>query len=179
MKFLDNIRIENPERDAEVRRPLPEMMTFPLFPRRHRPLPPDSYGHHPLPSDPHGHHPLPPHKKRDFNIEFDEGDAEIFGRIFGDEDIAVAAMEVILDAPPDTKVIAYQILKMIRPFMPNARLSSFDLGENAEEAYAAIYADNGKTIVDIVEESPEDKDIISRMLVYLNMLMLGDDSGED
>ena len=120
MKFLDNIRIEDPERVAEERRTQLETMTFPLFSRRHRPIPPDPYGRHPLPPGPHGRHPVPPHKKRDFHIEFDEGDAEIFCRIFGDEDTAIAAMEIVLDAPPDTKVIAFQILKMIKEVLYNA-----------------------------------------------------------
>ena len=62
--------------------------------------------------------------------------------------------------------------------MHNPRFSSPVLGENAEEAYAS-YTDAGKTIMDILEESPEDKAVISRMLAYLQMLMLSDGTGED
>lgn len=46
--------------------------------------------------------------------EFDEKDREIFMRVFGDEDSADAAVQVIRNAPPEIAVLTLQIMEMIR-----------------------------------------------------------------
>lgn len=59
-------------------------------------------------------HPVPPHRRRRIYLEPDEEEFEIFVRIFGDEDSAAAALQIIQDAPPEIAVIAAQISELIR-----------------------------------------------------------------
>ena len=58
--------------------------------------------------------PVPPHLRTRFYPEFDEKDREIFMRVFGDEDSADAAVQVIRNAPPEIAVLTLQIMEMIR-----------------------------------------------------------------
>lgn len=67
------------------------------------------------PRPPHPPHaPVPPHHRKRLYLEFEEEDWEIFVRVFGDEDSADAAMQVIQDAPPEIGVLAVQMVEMIR-----------------------------------------------------------------
>ena len=57
---------------------------------------------------------VPPHERRAMmHIEFDEGDWGLLQEIFGDEDTAAAAAEIIQDAPPEIKVLAVQLINLI------------------------------------------------------------------
>ena len=61
-----------------------------------------------------GGHPIPPHEKKNMmHIDFRESDYELFMEVFEDEDTAVAAMQIIHDAPPEVQILAVQLVKMI------------------------------------------------------------------
>lgn len=56
----------------------------------------------------------PPHvRRRMFRIEFDEADQAAFQEVFGDEDTAAAAMDILFNAPPEIQVLALQLLHII------------------------------------------------------------------
>ncbi len=68
--------------------------------------------HHPRPH--HHHHPLPPHlRERQIQLDFDETDWTVLREVFGDEDTARAAAEIISMAPPEMQVVACQLINMI------------------------------------------------------------------
>ncbi len=57
---------------------------------------------------------MPPHERKALmNIEFDEGDWELLKEVFGDEDTAVAASEIIREAPPEIQILAIQLMNII------------------------------------------------------------------
>ena len=59
-------------------------------------------------------HPIPPHERKGLvKIEFESGDWALLNEIFGDEDTAAAAMEIIKDAPPEIQILAVQLMKII------------------------------------------------------------------
>ena len=66
----------------------------------------------------HGHRPhggpVPPHARRNLiEIDFDEVDWNVMNDVFGDEDTAFAAAEVIRKAPPEIKILAIQLMNII------------------------------------------------------------------
>ena len=57
---------------------------------------------------------MPPHERKALmHIEFDEGDWELLKEVFGDEDTAVAAAEIIREAPPEIQILAIQLMNII------------------------------------------------------------------
>lgn len=59
-------------------------------------------------------HPIPPHKRRGvIGIEFEEHDLEVLKEVFGDEDTAATAVDIIQNSPPEIQILAVQIIKMI------------------------------------------------------------------
>lgn len=75
-------------------------ISAPLLPHLHP-------AHPPLP-------PIPPHKRRDLlQVTFDEKDWCVFKAVFRDEDTALAATEILRNAPPEIQLLAIQVLKMI------------------------------------------------------------------
>lgn len=59
-------------------------------------------------------HPIPPHERRAMMwIEFDENDWKHMNEIFGDEDTAAAAAEIIREAPPEIQILAVQLINII------------------------------------------------------------------
>ena len=59
-------------------------------------------------------HPVPPHERKGMiTLQFDDKDWEVFTEVFGDEDTASAAADIIHGAPPEIQILAAQILKMI------------------------------------------------------------------
>nr|WP_303666116.1 hypothetical protein [Ruminococcus bromii] len=59
-------------------------------------------------------HALPPHERQKLiNIEFDSKDLSTLKKIFGDEDTATAAIEILEYAPPEIQILAIQIMKII------------------------------------------------------------------
>lgn len=71
---------------------------------------PMKHEHHKTPA-----HHIPPHERRGFvTIEFESEDWALLNEIFGDEDTASAAVEIIKDAPPEIQILAVQIMKIIK-----------------------------------------------------------------
>ena len=57
---------------------------------------------------------IPPHERKALmHIEFDEGDWKLLKDVFGDEDTAVAAAEIIREAPPEIQILAIQLMNII------------------------------------------------------------------
>jgi len=57
---------------------------------------------------------IPPHERRNMmKIEFSEEDLNLFNTIYGDEDEAMAAVRVIMDAPPEIQILAIQLINYI------------------------------------------------------------------
>lgn len=57
---------------------------------------------------------IPPHERKNLlQLQFDEKDMHLFEKIFGDEDTAYAAADIISNAPPEIKILSIQLLKMI------------------------------------------------------------------
>ncbi len=57
---------------------------------------------------------IPPHgRKALINIEFDEADWTLLKEVFGDEDTALAASEIIREAPPEIQILAVQLMNII------------------------------------------------------------------
>lgn len=60
-------------------------------------------------------HNIPPHERRAMlHIEFDENDWAILKEVFGDEDTAAAAVDIIRDAPPEIQILAVQLINIIK-----------------------------------------------------------------
>ncbi len=60
-------------------------------------------------------HNIPPHERKEMlHIEFDENDWALLKEVFGDEDTAVAAVEIIRDAPPEIQILAVQLINIIK-----------------------------------------------------------------
>lgn len=68
---------------------------------------------HPISLYGRGGHPIPPREKNMMYIDFRESDYELFMKVFEDEDTAVAAMQIIHNAPPEVQILAVQLIKMI------------------------------------------------------------------
>lgn len=57
---------------------------------------------------------MPPHERKALmNVEFDEGDWSLLKQVFGDEDTAMAAIEIIKAAPPEIQILAIQLMNII------------------------------------------------------------------
>lgn len=58
-------------------------------------------------------HILPHERKALMHVEFDKKDWELLKDIFGDEDTAAAAAQIVREAPPEIQVLVIQLLNMI------------------------------------------------------------------
>ena len=57
---------------------------------------------------------MPPHERKSLmHVEFDEGDWSLLKEVFGDEDTAVAAAEIIMEAPPEIQILVIQLMNII------------------------------------------------------------------
>lgn len=57
---------------------------------------------------------MPPHERKSLmHVEFDEGDWCLLKEVFGDEDTAVAAAEIIMEAPPEIQILVIQLMNII------------------------------------------------------------------
>ncbi len=60
-------------------------------------------------------HNIPPHERKAMvHIEFDENDWTLLKEVFGDDDTAAAAVEIIRDAPPEIQILAVQLINIIK-----------------------------------------------------------------
>lgn len=58
---------------------------------------------------------IPPHEKKALmHIEFEDADWDLLQNIFKDEDTAMAAVEIIRDAPPEIQIIVIQLIDLIK-----------------------------------------------------------------
>nr|WP_147346470.1 hypothetical protein [Ruminococcus bromii] len=57
---------------------------------------------------------IPPHERKALiHIDFSDDDMTLFKRIYCDEDEAAAAIQVLLDAPPEIQILAAQLISFI------------------------------------------------------------------
>ena len=60
-------------------------------------------------------HNIPPHERKAImHIELDENDWTLLKEVFGDEDTAVAAFDIIRNAPPEIQILAVQLINIIK-----------------------------------------------------------------
>ena len=59
-------------------------------------------------------HMLPHERKALLHVEFDDKDWSLLQEVFGDEDTAMAAAEIIHEAPPEIQIVAYQLMNLIK-----------------------------------------------------------------
>lgn len=58
---------------------------------------------------------IPPHMRKAFiHVEFSEADWELFQRIYENADEAAAAIQVLLNAPPEIQILAMQLIELIK-----------------------------------------------------------------
>lgn len=60
-----------------------------------------------------GRHTPPHERKALIHVEFDEDDWSLLKEVFGDEDTAVAAAEIIMEAPPEIQILVIQLMNII------------------------------------------------------------------
>lgn len=57
---------------------------------------------------------IPPHERKALmHVEFNEDDWNILKEVFVDEDTAVAAAEIIIEAPPEIQILVIQLMNII------------------------------------------------------------------
>ena len=60
-------------------------------------------------------HDIPPHERKAMmHIEFDDNDWSLLKEVFGDEDTAAAAVNIIRNAPPEIQILAVQLINIIK-----------------------------------------------------------------
>lgn len=131
---------------------------------------------------PHGpghRHPIPPHERRNMiYVEFNEKNEEIMREMFGAADAADAAISIIHNAPPEIQILALQVLRMRNVELKtrfsgiygkemNARWSSPILGQEVNEVYNKAYGLDGEHYVEVLETSPYEIAVISRMIACM------------
>lgn len=60
-----------------------------------------------------GRHMLPHERKTLMHVELDENDWNLLKEVFGDEDTAIAASEIIMEAPPEIQILVIQLMNII------------------------------------------------------------------
>lgn len=60
-----------------------------------------------------GRHMAPHERKALMHIEFSDADWSILQEVFGDEDTAHAAAEIIRETPPEIQILAIQLMNII------------------------------------------------------------------
>lgn len=57
--------------------------------------------------------PMPPHERKALmRIVFDENDWKLFQLVYEDDDEAAAAMQVIMNAPPEIQILMAQLIDL-------------------------------------------------------------------
>ena len=122
--------------------------------------------------------PVPPHeRKKMVHIEFDENDWMLLKEVFGDDDTTAAGIETIMDAPPEIQILAAQLINILKGqgvemnlsftkyFAP--KFSSPAMDDGAQALYSKLYGENGKMFVEILNTSPDEIAVISRLIANL------------
>lgn len=60
-----------------------------------------------------GRHILPHERKAFIHVEFEERDWILLKEVFGNDDTALAAAEIIREAPPEIQILAIQLMNII------------------------------------------------------------------
>ena len=95
----------------DINRHDPSHFAPPIAPTDHVPAP--SSVHHPIHA--HAHPPVHPlHPRDSCLIVFDDEDIDVLVEIFGDIDTARAACQIMLQAPPEIKLMFYFQLRIWR-----------------------------------------------------------------
>lgn len=132
----------------------------------------------------HGHHRpghIPPHAHRALlRVEFDEQSWALWEQVFGDDDTVGAAAEILRSAPPEIQILAVQLIALAQGAPAGAaadeeearstacpRFPSPVLGEEARALYARLYGANGRRFADILDTSPDEIAVVSRLIAYL------------
>ena len=128
----------------------------------------------------HGYrHPIPPHERRDMiYVEFDQQGEEVLGEMFGSEEEADIAINILHCAPPETQLLVLQLLKVngvnLKARFPKAHMQSINarwgapiLGEEVYEKYINAYGEDGECYVEVLESSPYEIAVISRIIAYM------------
>ena len=132
---------------------------------------------------PHGHHgPIPPHVKKAMMppFKFDKDDFVSF--MDDDPDTAGAAAYIMQEAPPEIQIIAIQlIVLLLMKKNGSSILLDFNSGndvqvkfpsptmdEVAQKLYTDLYGEAGSRFVDILNSSPNEIGVISRMIAHLD-----------
>ena len=148
------------------------------IPEGRLPMPHDHDFGGPLP--PHEHHgfrrPIPPHERKAMMpVEFDEDD---FASFFDDPDTARAAAYIIQDAPPEIQILAIQLMKMNGSSIilgsnssgnvAQVKFPSPTMDEFAQDLYTDLYGEAGSCFVGILNSSPNEIAVISRLIAHLD-----------
>lgn len=122
--------------------------------------------------------PIPPHlRKAMMYVELGEKELTFLNTVFGDPDTAQAAAYIIQDAPPEIQILAIQLMKMNGSdailstnsgFESSVRFPSPTMDETAQKLYAELYGDAGTRFVGILNSSPNEIAVISRLIAYLD-----------
>lgn len=152
---------------------------------------------HPIPH--HGPHhpyhekPIAPHLKHvRLALPFPEDSYQILYKVFGDEDVANSAMDILTHAaPPEIQVLALQAMEVISR-MPDAapddavsdqdavvsqtddarenraRWTNPVLDESTTQMFTQLYGENGSGFLQALGTAPYEIAIVSRMMAYLN-----------
>ncbi|MCR5587683.1 MAG: hypothetical protein K6F77_09180 [Lachnospiraceae bacterium] len=159
------------------------------------PMPPELMGprhEHLMPPEPIGlgiGAPVPPHLKHNMvQILFDTDALDSFKKIFNSEDEAYAAMSIINNAPPEFKILAIQLFKLIgvnlkvifqeSPYNRNQISAQWDspfLGGEVGDIYNKTYGNEGKSYAKVLNTSPVDHSVISRLILYIQNEINGRD----
>ena len=132
----------------------------------------------------HGHHRpghIPPHAHRALlRVEFDEQSWALWEQVFGDDDTVGAAAEILRSAPPEIQILAVQLIALAQGAPAGGavdeeearstacpRFPSPVLGEEARALYARLYGANGRRFADILDTSPDEIAVVSRLIAYL------------
>lgn len=120
---------------------------------------------------------MPPHmRNRMIYLNFDDAASDVLKAAIGDEDTAQAAAWIIQNAPPEIQVCAAQLLMLCGAATIvttcvgtdcNVKFPSPAMNEEAKELYNSLYGDAGTSFVDILNTSPDEIAVLSRLIAYL------------
>ena len=145
------------------------------------PIPPPAHlgfsGPIPPPAYPGFGGPIPPYMRcRMIHLNFDGTASNVLKDAIGDEDTAQAAAWIIQNAPPEIQVCAAQLLMLCGATSIvnscvgtdcNVKFPSPAMNEEAQELYNSLYGDAGSSFVDILNTSPDEIAVLSRLIAYL------------
>ncbi len=145
------------------------------------PIPPPAHsgfgGPIPPPAHPGFGRHMPPHMRNHMiHLNFDDAAFDVLKCAIGDEDTAQAAAWIIQNAPPEIQVCAAQLLMLCGAASIvntcvgtdcNVKFPSPAMNEEAQELYNSLYGDAGSGFVDILNTSPDEIAVLSRLIAYL------------